>query len=130
MPLQASAMSVVAGGYLPFWDPTCCYSRDIDIAAICLFCLQTDPGHLEKFQAVLKENPAVFHTCRTATSLHHHWVLMGHNGLLNNQKGFQIIPTLRDTLECSMFSVDLIPPEENIKEFSDAEDRLEDTDLM
>lgn len=72
----------------------------------------TDPGHLEKFQAVLKENPAVFHTCRTATSLHHHWVLMGHNGLLNNQK------------------VDLVPPEENIKEFVDAENRLEDNELM
>ena len=49
--------------------------------------VQTDPGHLEKFQAVLRDNPAVFHTCRTATSLHHHWVLMGHNNLLNTQKG-------------------------------------------
>ena len=50
-------------------------------------CSQSDAGHLETFQAVLKDNPAVFHTCRTATSLHHHWVLMGHYNLLNDQKG-------------------------------------------
>ena len=49
--------------------------------------MQSDAGHLETFQAVLKDNPAVFHTCRTATSLHHHWVLMGHYNLLNDQKG-------------------------------------------
>ncbi len=29
----------------------------------------------------------MFHACRTATSLHHHWVLMGHYNLLNDQKG-------------------------------------------
>ena len=48
---------------------------------------QTDPGHLETFQSLLRDNPCVFHACRTATSLHHHWVLMGHYNLLNNQKG-------------------------------------------
>ena len=49
--------------------------------------LQTDPGHLESFQKLLADNPCVFHACRSPTSLHHHWVLMGHYGLLNNQKG-------------------------------------------
>ena len=48
---------------------------------------QTDPGHLESFQKLLADNPCVFHACRSPTSLHHHWVLMGHYGLLNNQKG-------------------------------------------
>lgn len=74
--------------------------------------LSTDPGHLETFQKVLKDNPCVFHTCRTATSLHHHWVLMGHYGLLRNQK------------------VDLIPPGDSISAFTDAEDQINDGELM
>ena len=52
---------------------------------------QTDPGHLETFQSLLRDNPCVFHACRTATSLHHHWVLMGHYNLLNNQKGSVLV---------------------------------------
>lgn len=36
-----------------------------------------------------------------------------------------------DSLLCWLcLIVDLIPPEENIKEFADAEDRLEDSELM
>lgn len=71
----------------------------------------SDPGHLEKFQAVLKEHPAVFHACRTATSLHHHWVLMGHYNLLYNQK------------------VELLPPGEALTSFEEAEAQLSDLEL-
>eukprot|EP00731_Ephydatia_muelleri_P019900 Em0012g725a len=55
----------------------------------------TDPGHLESFQKLLADNPCVFHACRSPTSLHHHWVLMGHYGLLNNQK---VDPYLLETV--------------------------------
>ena len=94
--------------------------------------IQTDPGHLEKFQSVLRENPAVFHACRTATSLHHHWVLMGHYGLLNNQKGWQ--ECLQESEQYYFFvwflAVDLILPEETItQKFEDAEDQLNDNEL-
>ena len=61
----------------------------LEVMAFILLCmsLQTDPGHLESFQKLLADNPCVFHACRSPTSLHHHWVLMGHYSLLNNQKG-------------------------------------------
>lgn len=72
----------------------------------------SDAGHLETFQAVLKDNPTVFHACRTATSLHHHWVLMGHYNLLNDQK------------------VQLIPPGDNVTDFTDAEDQKSDAELV
>jgi microspherule protein 1 len=72
----------------------------------------TDPGHLETFQSLLKAHPSVFHSCRTPTSLHHHWVLMGHYRLLNNQK------------------IDLIPPGDTVVNFTDAEDQLNDNELV
>ena len=58
---------------------------------------------------------------------------MGHNGLLNNQKGvtqrFKLFAI--NLFVCLLvYLVDLVPPEENIKEFADAEDRLEDSELM
>lgn len=71
----------------------------------------TDPGHLETFQSLLKAHPSVFHACRTPTSLHHHWVLMGHYKLLNNQK------------------IDLIPPGDTVVNFTDAEDQMNDNEL-
>jgi len=69
------------------------YSLSVQVASLIDYHVytnytQTDPGHLETFQALLRDNPCVFHACRTATSLHHHWVLMGHYTLLNNQKGW------------------------------------------
>jgi microspherule protein 1 len=72
----------------------------------------TDAGHLETFQSLLKAHPSVFHACRTPTSLHHHWVLMGHYKLLNNQK------------------IELIPPGDTVVNFTDAEDQLNDSELV
>lgn len=61
---------------------------------------------------------------------------MGHNGLLNNQKGTYIYAYKHTHIRSFWIQsrvcvlVDLIPPEENIREFTDAEDRLEDSELM
>ena len=52
-----------------------------------IYSWQSDPGHLETFQKLLADHPATFHPCRSATSLHHHWVLMGHYSLLSDQHG-------------------------------------------
>ena len=102
-----------------------------------LFSPQTDPGHLETFQKLLADNPGVFNHCRTATSLHHHWVLMGHYCLLQDQNGeLPLSPAITSSsfsfslLHLFVLLVDVIPPGDSVVNFTDAEDLINDAELM
>ncbi|KAK6166444.1 hypothetical protein SNE40_023134 [Patella caerulea] len=67
---------------------------------------------LEKFQELINENPDVFHPARTPKALHTHWLLMKQYHLLPDQ------------------SVQPMPRGDHILNFSDAEDVMNDEDLL
>jgi len=71
----------------------------------------TSQPTLDVFQDLLNKNPDKFYSSRTAKSLHNHWLLIKQHHLLCDQK------------------VQPAPQEDNILNFSDAEDLLNDNEL-
>ncbi|XP_015120989.1 microspherule protein 1 isoform X2 [Diachasma alloeum] len=66
---------------------------------------------LEVFRKLLETNPQTFHSARTAKVLMYHWQLMKHYQLLPDQ------------------SVQLLPSHDNVGNFSDTEDMINDKEL-
>ncbi|KAG1712154.1 Microspherule protein 1 [Nymphon striatum] len=72
----------------------------------------TPTPEIEKFQELLNSNPDVFYPSRTAKSLYSHWTLLKQNQLLTDQ------------------TVQPLPRGDNVLNFSDAEDYINDSELQ
>ncbi|XP_077287124.1 microspherule protein Rcd5 isoform X2 [Arctopsyche grandis] len=72
----------------------------------------TSHPNLESFQELLEQNPTIFYPTRTAKSLMAHWQLLKQYSLLPDQ------------------SVQALPIGDNVLNFSDAEDAVNDTELQ